>query len=404
MAYYKGEHVNIYMGNNLSLSENINKLSVSKADKIELENEISDRESSYGVLASRINNLSTLAEGSTTGDAELSDIRVAHDGTVYDTAGDSVRGQINSTIHYDTVITSRNLIDTRQYEDMLFSDFYVDNQPVLIPIPRPEKLENGYQYMLLMVIDGISSPIGTYASWTIVKSDGVTSICSKGVNAYNDTDKTDYTDAKYIKIYVSTDGISVFRSRTIQGIHLVKKGGSENIDRTYNRFTMDTVLHGNYSVSEKVLLKEFITSTNKIDSSEVNGINIGSWMHPASNKIRHICNIVPGTFDASKTYYCAVVVSDTSSESVKLSANRFSLIFVENGTIIKEQPNSNALSGSEIVNADSLYMYLPSATMDAFGSYTLESIQVVESDTAVSDVVEYESIISTELEKDIEDV
>ena len=60
-----------------------------------LNSEISRAKEADETLKSRVDNIISLPEGSTTGDAELQDIRVKADGTIAENAGNAVREQIS---------------------------------------------------------------------------------------------------------------------------------------------------------------------------------------------------------------------------------------------------------------------------------------------------------------------
>lgn len=90
--------------------ERTNADSVEKRERLAgISAEKDERKKEINVERKRIDNLAKLQNGSTTGDAELIDIRVGADGEEYENAGDAVRGQVSKLNgHINACITKSN--------------------------------------------------------------------------------------------------------------------------------------------------------------------------------------------------------------------------------------------------------------------------------------------------------
>ena len=96
------------------VNQKLSKIDGLVTDSNRLNNEIA-------VERARIDKFTALGEGSTTGDAELQDIRVGWDGTVYDTAGEAVRQQVSKISEYGMLSGLSHI------------DFDIENGVITIP-------------------------------------------------------------------------------------------------------------------------------------------------------------------------------------------------------------------------------------------------------------------------------
>lgn len=183
-------------------------------------------EENVATALGRIDNLIKLPAGSTTGDAELSDIRVGADGKTYETAGDAVREQIKNTkqaaedatasLKEDLGEIDNAFFDTTTTEELVNTNPIVEDGKTLYTstyIAIPEQSNSSIATLTNVVVGEtlyISSTVAnTTTSWGFTFTDDK----NKTIYHYYDESLSGLADKTNIEVTVPEGATKLYVSR-----------------------------------------------------------------------------------------------------------------------------------------------------------------------------------------------
>ncbi len=132
-----------------------------RLDEVDSQLEHKASKSELEVERKRIDTFTSLSEGSTTGDAELIDVRIGYDGTIHSNAGTSIRSQVkeaNENIN-NKIKKSINLLDNSKW----IKGYYVSQQ-IVDGVKKLVKTEHDdFSYIEIQVKANTSYTVSKYA-------------------------------------------------------------------------------------------------------------------------------------------------------------------------------------------------------------------------------------------------
>lgn len=196
---------------------------------------IQDQNEKISILEGRMDKFSSLTEGSTTGDAELMDIRVGADGITYATAGDAVRGQF--LVNREEIEENSKLFGKVYAEENIYTAGTVHDNTYCNPSNGNDITLPTYECVECS-LTGVKSVFCYYTDPAILSFPGV--VFFDAADAYisgeqptlSDRSEKDELNGKYGKMYeipanASKVKIDCAKSRTLIASHSLVKGVSQ---------------------------------------------------------------------------------------------------------------------------------------------------------------------------------
>ena len=337
--------------------------------KSDLTKETTERKAEIAVERERINQFTSLPEGSTSGDAELTDARVDYEGNTHDNVGEHIRNvslrfskeiwDTNDLLSADYVKTSNNYIDSGIYKQTLVSDNFYDSyhNNVILEFPKKSILTSGYYVFGVVFTDGTKAT-NVDCSVDLLAKDG-TKI--KNINAsvgYSAIEINEDNPATKARVIFGGTSRADYANKTIEYFYLIHYGTTPDdyseVLQSYLQQQCEEntkILNGWYSGKFQSFLG---------DSNTDNGLYIPYVVNALKLKGYAKCgvggsNIAGGGADAFHTDY-RINTLDLSSDIVSImggtndSANNRNI-----GDISLENHDTSTLVGGLNVTISKIY-------------------------------------------------
>ena len=272
------------------------------------------------LMNARMDTFTTLAEGSTTGDAELADGRVGADGITYNNIGDSIRNQLEEKLdeNVKTIVPkSQFLLNGIGSDGSLISGLY----------RKVYDLQIGEKYLLIGNLT-TTSKCDIFAQATTVANSAIVSDTRvpKTVDGFQKI----YFTGKYTTAFVTCKNEEDFilyklskRPTTSDDILEIIERSNTITNLKNENNTINTILQSNINFSSKKQVECFATNNSTMST---NGTHMGSGNLKVYKTISGKYYLITGTSEFSTDYGLFAFFSDNAyanilSETLVLAKN-----------------------------------------------------------------------------------